>query len=114
MLAARTRLGLTQPAFAVALASQLGKPVDRTQVAKWETGVYTPRPQVVMAAARLAGLTLRELIAEGAQFDHRAPRSGSRSRRALSVDHPREQLKALLEFGFSLPEAIELVRTHAS
>ena len=113
MLAARTRLGLTQPAFAVALSRELGKPVDRTQVAKWEAGVYTPRPQVVLAAARLAGLTLPELIAEGAQFGHRAPRQRSR-RPAPSLDHPREQLKALLDFGFSLPEAIELVRRHSA
>lgn len=112
ILAARTRLGLTQPAFALALGRELGRSVDRTQVAKWEAGVYTPRPHVVMAAARLAGLTLPELIAEGAQFGHRAPRR-PRSRPSGTLEHPREQVKALLELGFSLPEAIQLVRTYS-
>jgi len=112
ILAARTRLRLTQPAFAAALAHELGRPVDRTQVAKWEAGVYQPRPHVVLAAARLAGLTLQELIAEGAQFGHRQPRRAKPARRSAALEQPREQLKALLELGFSLPEAIELVRTH--
>jgi len=117
MLAARTRLGLTQPAFAVALGRELARPVDRTQVAKWEAGVYTPRPHVVVAAARVAGLTLAELIAEGAQFAHRRPRRRANApphRSPAAAGEPREQLKALLEFGFSLSEAIELVRTHSS
>ncbi len=113
ILAARTRLGLTQPAFAAALARELGRRVDRTQVAKWEAAVYTPRPPVLLAAARLAGLSVRDLIAEGAQFAHRAPRR-PRSRAGTPLQHPREQLKALLELGFSLPEAIDLVRTHSA
>jgi transcriptional regulator with XRE-family HTH domain len=115
ILAARTRLGLTQPAFAHTLARELGRAVDRTQVAKWEAGVYTPRPHVVLSAARLAGLTVRELIAEGAQFGHRVPRRPPRrhSRSSGPLEHPREQLKALLELGFSLPEAIDLVRMHS-
>jgi len=112
ILAARTRLGLTQPALAQALARELGRPVDRTQVAKWEAGVYTPRPHVLLAAAHLAGLSVRELIAEGAHFGHRGVRRRPRPQPSAPLEHARDQLKALLELGFSLPEAIDLVRAH--
>ena len=114
LLAARMRLRLTQPQFADALASELGRPVDRTQVTKWEAGVYQPRPQVVMAAARLAGLTPRELMAEGAQLGDRPRRRRGRTTRPGGSEEPKALVRALLELGFTLPEAIELVRSQAA
>ena len=114
LLAARLRLRLTQPRFAEALASELGRPVDRTQVTKWEAGVYQPRPQVVMAAARLAGMTPRELMAEGAQLGDRPRRGRRRPAAAAGLDAPKELVKALLELGFTLSEAIELVRSQGA
>jgi transcriptional regulator with XRE-family HTH domain len=113
ILAARARLGLTQPQFAARLSEELGRRVDRTQVAKWETGVYQPRPLVVLAAARLAGLTLSQLMAEGEHLGERRPNRRVRPAAGspLSLAQPKQQVKALLELGFTLPEAIELVRS---
>jgi transcriptional regulator with XRE-family HTH domain len=112
ILAARARLGITQPQFAARLSEELGRRVDRTQVAKWEAGVYQPRPHVVMAAARLVGVTLSALIAEGEHLGERrrSRRVGAAARSPLQLDQPKEQVKALLELGFTLREAIELVR----
>jgi len=115
ILAARARLGLTQPQFAARLSEELGRRVDRTQVAKWEAGVYQPRPRVLLAAARLAGLTPSELIAEGEDLGERRPNRRARLSAEAPVDlaQPKGQVKALLELGFTLPEAIELVRAQA-
>lgn len=112
ILAARARLGLTQPQFAARLSEELGRRVDRTQVAKWEAGVYRPRPHVVLAAARLVSITLSQLMAEGEHLGERRPNRRLRPTGAspLSLAQPKEQVKALLELGFTLPEAIELVR----
>lgn len=120
LLVARTRLGLTQPAFAERLSERLGRRVDRTQVAKWEAGVYRPRAAVMLAAAALVSMPLHELMTEGTALQglrgdrigagwssHRRPepRGG-----AVDLSAPREQVLALLDLGFSLPEAIDLVR----
>jgi transcriptional regulator with XRE-family HTH domain len=112
ILAARARMGLTQPQFAARLSEELARRVDRTQVAKWEAGVYQPRPHVVLAAARLVNLTLSELMAEGEHLGERRHNRRVRASAAspLNLGQPKEQVKALLELGFTLPEAIELVR----
>ena len=115
LLVARTRLGLTQPAFAARLSEALGRRVDRTQVAKWEAGVYRPRTGVMLAAAALVGMALHELLAEGGTL--RGPGAADERRRGRGepepdLADPRAQLRALLELGFPLAEAIEIVRRH--
>ena len=114
LLVARTRLGLTQPAFAARLSEALGRRVDRTQVAKWEAGVYRPRMGVMLAAAALVGMALHELLAEGGTL--RGPAAVDERRRGHEAEpelvDPRAQLRALLELGFPLAEAIEIVRRH--
>jgi len=67
---------------------------------------------MALAAARLASLTLTELMAEGEHLGERRPSRRQRPPAALSrsLAQPKEQVKALLELGFTLPEAIELVR----
>lgn len=112
LLVARTRLGLTQPAFAARLSEVLGRRIDRTQVAKWEAGVYRPRAAVMLAAATVVGLPLHQLMAEGASM--RGPRASvRRAEEGESITNPRQQVIALLELGFSLEEAIGLVRRHS-
>jgi transcriptional regulator with XRE-family HTH domain len=120
LLVARTRLGMTQPAFAARLSELLGRRVDRTQVAKWEAGVYRPRAGVMLAAAAVVSMPLHELMSEGAAMrgpqaaaadPGRAPRWNPRSGSA-DLGEPRKQVLALLELGFTLPEAIDLVRRH--
>lgn len=114
VLVARTRLGLTQPAFAQRLSDALGRSVDRTQVAKWEAGVYRPRTAVMLAAAALVGLPLHELLAEGRRMRGPVAPAGAAERATPSAElsDPRAQLRALLDLGFPLAEAIAIVRDH--
>lgn len=113
LLVARTRLGLTQPAFAARLSEALGRRVDRTQVAKWEAGVYRPRMGVMLAAAALMGAPLHELLAEGrAMRGPVAAATTGGTGPAPDLVDPRTQLRALLDLGFPLAEAIEIVREH--
>lgn len=126
LLLARTRLSLTQPAFADRLSEVLGRRVDRTQVAKWEAGVYRPRTGVMLAAAGLVAMPLHELMAEGAKLrgprapagpgpqDAAAATGSPATARPRDLADPREQLRALLALGFSLPEAIDLVQEHGA
>lgn len=114
LLVARTRLRLTQPEFAVRLSEALGRRVDRTQVAKWEAGVYKPRAAVMLAAARLVSMPLHLLLAEGAEVRGPAGAEGSLAEPGDEAGDPRrQQVLALLELGFKLPEAIDLVRRHS-
>lgn len=118
LLVARTRLGLTQPAFAARLAEVLGRNVERTQIAKWEAGVYRPRAAVMLAAAALVDLPLHELMREGAAVRGPVAAAGQAQGRspgpAPAPADPRAQLRALLDLGFSLDESIELVQRHGS
>ena len=106
LLAARTRLGLSQRAFAARLATLVGHPVAPTQVAKWERGYHRPRPPILAAASQLLGIPADQLSREGILL-RAAPRPEPAS--PSPARSPKAQLTALLRFGFSLSEAIELV-----
>ena len=112
LLVARTRLGLTQPAFAERLSEAMGRRVDRTQVAKWEAGVYRPRARVMLACAALVGAPLHELLAEGRLMRGPAAPATVSSEPPGDLNDPRQQLRALLDLGFPLAEALEIVREH--
>ena len=53
---ARKKLGMTQEG----LACQIG--VDRSSVAKWETGVAFPKTSILVKIADILGCTVDELL----------------------------------------------------
>ncbi len=60
---ARRKAGLSQPAFATALGEQLGESFSRVALGNWENGRHKVPASVLLAAARIAGLSVDELLA---------------------------------------------------
>lgn len=59
----RTTKGMPQREFAAALG------VDRTTVAKWETGAALPRADMLPKIAKLLGCTISDLFEERKEAD---------------------------------------------
>ena len=71
MLRARNRLAeidggkMPQGEWADRLAAEMGENVSRSAVYEWEVGKSTPKATALLAAARLAGVTVERLVYEG-------------------------------------------------
>lgn len=59
----RTAKGMQQREFAAALG------VDRTTIAKWETGAALPRADMLPKIAKLLGCTISDLFEERKEAD---------------------------------------------
>lgn len=103
LAAARQKLRLSQAEFANRLSESAGRSIHSTQLSKWERGRFRPPYDVLVGAARLAGVSLDDLLEAG-------PRPGAPAVGAAPQPDARRMLLDLLEIGFSLPEAIELVK----
>lgn len=104
-------LQVSQAEFAQELGVAAGRSVHPTQLSKWERARFRPPYDVLIAAARLAGVPLDELM-DAATTGEPLPkaRAAGATPPAPRVADPKQMLLDLLEIGFSLPEAIELVK----
>lgn len=66
---ARRQLGLSQPEFGERLSIDVGRPISADLVSKYERGVNETPLDVLDAAARLAQLTVDELLHPGVRED---------------------------------------------
>lgn len=59
----RTKHGLTQERLAIAMG------IDRSAVAKWETGSAMPRADKLTELAKILGCTVDELLIDGEEAE---------------------------------------------
>jgi transcriptional regulator with XRE-family HTH domain len=104
-------LQVSQTEFAKQLSATAGRSIHPTQLSKWERARFRPPYDVLISAARLAGVPLDDLMDAAASGE---PVSSAQvvgaARPARPIADPRQMLLDLLELGFALPEAIALVK----
>ena len=111
MARARETLQVSQAEFAKQLSVAAGRSIHPTQLSKWERARFRPPYDVLIAAARLAGAPLDELMNAATGERLPAAKAAELTRPARRpVADPKQMVLDLLEIGFSLPEAIELVK----
>ena len=109
---AREMLQVSQARFAAQLSASTERPIHPTQLSKWERARFRPPYDVLIAAAKLAGVPLDDLMDTATTGEQLPAAQASEVTRPVTrqVADPKQMLLDLLEIGFSLPEAIELVK----